>query len=70
MFPHFANFRETEEPVAETENTNAEKPSGEENAADANKENPVDEQEEKEPEEKVPFYFSINGMFVCFGLHF
>lgn len=70
IFPHFAYFRETEEPVVETENTSAEKPSGEENAADANKENPVNEQEEKEPEEKVHIYLSLSGIPVCFGLQF
>ncbi|KAL5750847.1 hypothetical protein ACOSP7_025450 [Xanthoceras sorbifolium] len=44
---------ETEEPVVENEkNVSAEKPSGEEDAVDANKENPVNEQEEKEPEDK------------------
>ncbi|KAJ0105722.1 hypothetical protein Patl1_18399 [Pistacia atlantica] len=45
--------RETEEPVVENEkNVSADKPAGEEDAGDANKENPVNEQEEKEPEEK------------------
>ncbi|XP_065857162.1 RGG repeats nuclear RNA binding protein A-like [Euphorbia lathyris] len=44
---------ETEEPVAENEkNIVAEKQSGEEEVADANKENPSNEPEEKEPEDK------------------
>lgn len=44
---------ENEEPINETEkNTSAEKQLGEEIAADANKENPVNESEEKEPEDK------------------
>lgn len=44
---------ETEEPAVENEkNVSAEKPAGEEEAVDANKENPVNEQEEKEPENK------------------
>lgn len=46
--------RETEEPVVENEkNIGSEKQSGEEDAADINKESPVDEPEEKEPEDKV-----------------
>ncbi|KAK2648915.1 hypothetical protein Ddye_016404 [Dipteronia dyeriana] len=44
---------ETEEPVVENENNvGAEKPSGEEETVDANKESPVNEQEKKEPEDK------------------
>ncbi|XP_059640483.1 RGG repeats nuclear RNA binding protein A-like [Cornus florida] len=44
---------ETEEPVNENEKTvDAEKQLGKEDAEDANKENPVNEPEEKEPEEK------------------
>lgn len=47
-------FRVTEEVVNEGEkNLGAEKPVGEEDVADGNKENPVNEPEEKEPEEKV-----------------
>ncbi|XP_044486959.1 RGG repeats nuclear RNA binding protein A-like isoform X2 [Mangifera indica] len=43
---------ETEEPVVENEkNVSADKPAGEEDVG-ANKENPVNEQEDKEPEEK------------------
>ncbi|GMY29934.1 RGG repeats nuclear RNA binding protein A [Fagus crenata] len=44
---------DVEEPVTENEkNVGAEKQLGEENAGDANKENPVNESEEKEPEDK------------------
>lgn len=54
IFNSLVNVRETEEPVVEHEKTvSADKPAGEEDAGDANKENPVNEQEEKEPEEKV-----------------
>jgi hypothetical protein len=50
----FAKIRDVEEPVTENEkNVGAEKQLGEENAGDANKENPVNESEEKEPEDKV-----------------
>lgn len=48
--------RETEEPAGENEkNVNAEKQPGAEEATDANKESPVSEPEEKEPEDKVNF---------------
>lgn len=47
-------FRETEEPVKDNEkNVDSEKQTGQEGAGDATKENPVDEPEEKEPENKV-----------------
>ena len=51
----FAKIRDAEEPVTENEkNVGAEKQlGGEDNAGDANKENPVNEPEEKEPEDKV-----------------
>ena len=46
--------REIEELVAENEkNVAIEKPSGEDDAPDANKDNPTDAPEEKEPEDKV-----------------
>ncbi|KAF5950037.1 hypothetical protein HYC85_012030 [Camellia sinensis] len=45
---------ETEEPANENEkNVDAEKHSGQEEAGDANKENPVNEPQEKEPEDKL-----------------
>ena len=48
--------RETEEPVTETEKiVESDK---QEDAADANKENTVEVAEEKEPEEKVNFFFT------------
>lgn len=44
---------EIEEPIVESEkNIDADKPQGEEEAADANKDSPANEAEEKEPEEK------------------
>lgn len=47
-------FRETEEPVNDGEkNVDAEKQLGQEDGGDTNKENPVAEPEEKEPEDKV-----------------
>lgn len=61
----FFAFRETEEPATENEKiVDAEKPhpekqSGEEDAGDVNKENPVNEPEEKEPENKVSIYLKI-----------
>jgi hypothetical protein len=49
-----SKLRDTEEPVTETDkNVVAEKQLGEENAGHDNKENPVNESEEKEPEDKV-----------------
>ena len=52
----FFQIREAEEPVVETEkNVDAEKQSGDEETSDANKENPANEPEEKEPEDKVTF---------------
>lgn len=54
MFTDFVILRVTEEAVNETEKTLAdEKPVGEEDAPDSNKENPANETEEKEPEDKV-----------------
>lgn len=53
---HFlAKIRDVEEPLTENEkNVGAEKQlGGEDNVGDANKENPVNEPEEKEPEDKV-----------------
>lgn len=51
---HFLLCRATDEVVNETEkNVSDEKPVGEEEAADVNKENPENEPEEKEPEDKV-----------------
>lgn len=51
----FAKIRDAEEPLTENEkNVGAEKQlGGEDNAGDANKEDPVNEPEEKEPEDKV-----------------
>lgn len=50
----FSKSRETEEPVVQIEkNVTTEKQSGEEDAVDANKDSPVTEPEEKEPEDKV-----------------
>lgn len=50
------------------------KPAGEEGAEDGNKEAPANEPEEKEPEDKVYFCFSINlyesKLLLCFGLLF
>lgn len=47
-------LRVTDEVVNETEkNLSDEKPTGEEDAADGNKESPANENEEKEPEDKV-----------------
>ena len=48
-------FRESEEPVNENEKNlvDAEKQLGQEDAVEVNKENPVNETEEKEPENKV-----------------
>lgn len=48
-----AKIRETEENVNENEKKSTEKQFGEEDAADANKENAANETEEKEPENKV-----------------
>ena len=51
---HVYLFRVTEEATNEGEkNLGAEKPVGEDGVADGNKETPVNEPEEKEPEEKV-----------------
>lgn len=61
----FFAFRETEEPATENEkNVAAEKPdpekqSGEEDAGDVKKENPVNEPEEKEPENKVSIFLGV-----------
>lgn len=60
----FTLFRVTEEVVNDDEkNVSAEKPSGEEDATDVNKESPAKEEEEKEkePEDKVNV--------LCFVLH-
>ena len=55
---YFCYFREAEEPAVENEkNVDAEKPLGEEEALDANKESPEKEPEEKEPEDKVVINF-------------
>lgn len=56
----FAKIRDAEEPLTENEkNVGAEKQlGGEDNAGDANKEDPVNEPEEKEPEDKVNCYCS------------
>lgn len=59
LFLHYISFvfsvlRVNEEVVNESEkNLGDEKPTGEEDAAEGNKENPVSESQEKEPEEKV-----------------
>ena len=55
----FVIFRESEEPVNENEKNlvDAEKQSGKEDAVEANKENPVNETEEKEPENKVSILY-------------
>lgn len=51
---HFFIFRVTEEGVNATDkNLGEEKPVGEVDAADGNKDTPANETEEKEPEEKV-----------------
>lgn len=56
LFIMFSLFRVTEETVNESEkNLVAEKPVGEDDAADGNKESPVNEPAEKEPEDKVNF---------------
>ena len=49
----FAKLREVEPGTEIEKEVGAEKQLGENEAADANKEIPVDEAEEKEPEEKV-----------------
>lgn len=60
VFKFSANLRETEEAVVENEKiVSIDKPSGEEDAGDANKETPVNEQEEKEPEEKAYFLIQV-----------
>lgn len=52
--------RETEEPVNEGEkNVGYEKQSGQEDVGDANKESSANEQEEKEPDERVLLSFLI-----------
>lgn len=55
------NFRVTEELVQENDkNLSHEKPPGEEDLADGNKESPANEPEEKEPEDKVfEHWFSL-----------
>lgn len=56
---HFFIFRVTEEGVNATEkNLGEEKPVGEVDAADGNKDTPANETEEKEPEEKVSYQSS------------
>lgn len=58
IFALFTKYRETEEPVNESEKTvEVEKPAGQEEVGEANKENPVNEPEEKEPEDKVHILF-------------
>lgn len=53
----FALYRVTEEVVIEGEkNLGAEKPSGEEDATEGDKENPAKEPEEKEPEVNLWIY--------------
>lgn len=53
-------LRETEEPVIEVEkNVGSEKPLVDEEGADASKDNPVNEPEEKEPEDKVNLSFGL-----------
>lgn len=57
-FALFTKYRETEEPVNESEKiVEVEKPAGQEEVGEANKENPVNEPEEKEPEDKVHILF-------------
>lgn len=62
----FSLFRVTEEVVNDDEkNVGAEKPSGEEDAADVNKESPAKEDEEKEAEDKVNiFYFKLHPLII------
>ncbi|GMP95683.1 hypothetical protein CsSME_00044629 [Camellia sinensis var. sinensis] len=71
----FAKFRESEEPSKENEkNVDAEKQLGQEDTADANKENPVNDPKEKEkekepePEDKVSILFE-NVRYPCLNSH-
>ena len=72
---YLSDISEAEEPAVEAEKiVEGEKPSGEEEASDANKENPVNEPEEKEPEDKVVILiFPVNKFlslfFVLFTLY-
>lgn len=64
LFYNFFNLvlisRETEEPINGGEKSvDAEKQLGQEDVGDANKENPVTEPEEKEPEDKVNVSLTI-----------
>lgn len=61
----------TEEAVNETEkNVGDEKPVGEEDAPDSNKENPANETEEKEPEDKVNVFDFYSTYFASNKIHF
>jgi len=58
------------EEANETEkNVGDEKPVGEEEAADANKETPANETEEKEAEDKVIFFNSKHSQYLFLCIH-
>lgn len=66
LFVHFDLIRVAEGGVTETDkNLVDEKPAVDEEAADANKENPANEaEEEKEPEDKVNFYIYLKPFYI------